>query len=176
MMSPMHPGIGFLAAIYLIIICILQNGHGFCFQSTERWSFSNGNDIDQGNSNSNQPTLCNSNSNRRDVLSIILATPAAVVIPAVSTASESTGAGTAASTAASSGEPKGAQVHESPEEPTEEERREELRQRLIERRQLMEASRTSNSRQSYLDLSRQRAALYNTTSKAVSCPPNIPCL
>lgn len=59
----------------------------------------------------------------------------------------------------------------------EEERRrqEELLQRIRERRQLMEASRSSNSRQSYLDLSRQRAALYNTTSKAVSCPPNVPC-
>jgi hypothetical protein len=51
-----------------------------------------------------------------------------------------------------------------------------VQQRLQERRQLMEASRSSNSRQSYLDLSRQRAALYNTTSKAVSCPPSIPCL
>jgi hypothetical protein len=51
-----------------------------------------------------------------------------------------------------------------------------VQQRLLERRQLMQASRSSNSRQSYLDLSRQRAALYNTTSQAVSCPPNIPCL
>jgi hypothetical protein len=51
-----------------------------------------------------------------------------------------------------------------------------IQQRLLERRQLMQASRSSNSRQSYLDLSRQRAALYNTTSQAVSCPPNIPCL
>ena len=61
---------------------------------------------------------------------------------------------------------------------TEEEQgqRQALVQRMQERRQLMEASRSSNSRQSYLDLSRQRAALYNTTSKAVSCPPNIPCL
>jgi hypothetical protein len=40
----------------------------------------------------------------------------------------------------------------------------------------MQASRSSNDRQSYLDLSRQRAALYNTTSKTVSCPPGIPCL
>ena len=60
---------------------------------------------------------------------------------------------------------------------TEEEReRQALLQRMQERRQLMEASRSSNSRQSYLDLSRQRASLYNTTSKAVSCPPNIPCI
>lgn len=50
------------------------------------------------------------------------------------------------------------------------------KQRMIERRQLMEASRSSNNRQSYLDLSRQRALLYNTTSKAVTCPSNIPCL
>jgi hypothetical protein len=50
-----------------------------------------------------------------------------------------------------------------------------LLQRMKERRQLLEASRSSNSRQSYLDLSRQRAALYNATSKAVSCPPNVPC-
>lgn len=55
------------------------------------------------------------------------------------------------------------------------ERQREIRQRLLERRKLMQASRSSNDRQSYLDLSRQRAALYNTTSKAVSCPPNIPC-
>lgn len=56
-----------------------------------------------------------------------------------------------------------------------ERRQREIRQRLLERRKLMQASRSSNDRQSYLDLSRQRAALYNTTSKAVSCPPNIPC-
>ena len=62
------------------------------------------------------------------------------------------------------------------EEERQKRQQEELKQRLRERRQLMEASRSSNSRQSYLDLSRQRAALYNTTSKAVSCPPNIPCL
>ena len=55
-------------------------------------------------------------------------------------------------------------------------RKEEIRQRILERRQLMEAGRSSNSRQSYLNLSRQRAAIYNTTSRAVSCPPNIPCL
>ena len=60
--------------------------------------------------------------------------------------------------------------------PEEEQLRQELLQKMKERRQLMEASRSSNNRQSYLDLSRQRAALYNTTSKAVSCPPNIPCL
>lgn len=58
----------------------------------------------------------------------------------------------------------------------EEESRDEVLQRMKERRQLMQASRTSNDRQSYLDLSRQRAKLYNTTSRAVSCPPNIPCI
>jgi len=57
----------------------------------------------------------------------------------------------------------------------EEQKQQEIRQRLLERRKLMQASRSSNNRQSYLDLSRQRAALYNTTSKAVSCPPNVPC-
>mmetsp|Transcript_17338 Transcript_17338/g.47334 ORF Transcript_17338/g.47334 Transcript_17338/m.47334 type:complete len:134 (+) Transcript_17338:1-402(+) len=58
------------------------------------------------------------------------------------------------------------------------EEKEQIRQRLIERRKLMEASRSTNSRQSYLDLSRQRAALYyyNTTYQGVSCPPGIPCL
>jgi hypothetical protein len=63
---------------------------------------------------------------------------------------------------------------------TEEEKakqQEQLRQRMMERRQLMEASRSSNSRQSYLDLSKQRASLvYNTTYRGVTCPPNIPCL
>lgn len=60
-------------------------------------------------------------------------------------------------------------------EEQEQARRQALVVRMKERRQLMEASRSSDNRQSYLDLSRQRAALYNTTSKAVSCPPNIPC-
>ena len=50
------------------------------------------------------------------------------------------------------------------------------KQRMIERRQLMDASRSSNNRQSYLDLSKQRAFLYNTTPKAITCPTNIPCL
>jgi hypothetical protein len=53
------------------------------------------------------------------------------------------------------------------EEDDEEERRpkeEALRQRMLERRQLMEASRSSKNRQSYLDLSRQRAVLYNTSA------------
>ena len=50
------------------------------------------------------------------------------------------------------------------------------KQRMIERRQLMDASRSSNNRQSYLDLSKQRAFLYNTTPKAITCPTKIPCL
>ncbi len=41
---------------------------------------------------------------------------------------------------------------------------------------MMRASQTSGDRQIYLDLSRQRAALYNTTSRAWTCPPLIPCL
>jgi hypothetical protein len=56
------------------------------------------------------------------------------------------------------------------------EQRQATLQRLVERRQLMQASRSSNNRQSYLDLSKQRAALYNTTFQGVTCPPNIPCL
>jgi hypothetical protein len=57
-----------------------------------------------------------------------------------------------------------------------EEERQEVLQRLEERHQLMQASRSTSNRQDYLDLSRQRAKLYNTTSKAWSCPPNIPCI
>lgn len=56
------------------------------------------------------------------------------------------------------------------------EEKERIRQRILERRQLMQASKSTNSRQDYLDLSRQRAALYNTTYRGVTCPPNIPCL
>ena len=51
----------------------------------------------------------------------------------------------------------------------EEDRARMIRQRLQERRALMQVSRTSESRQSYLDLSRQRAKLYNTTSRAADC-------
>ena len=50
-----------------------------------------------------------------------------------------------------------------------------LKARLAERRQLLELSRSSPDRQRYFDASRQRAALYNATSKAWSCPPNVPC-
>jgi len=52
-----------------------------------------------------------------------------------------------------------------------------LREKLAARRQLLELSRSSPDRQRYFDLSRQRAAVvYNTTSRAANCPPNIPCL
>jgi hypothetical protein len=98
--------------------------------------------------------------NRRDTVWSILAT---AVTPAVVVG------GSSSSTTIGDGE-------EDLSEEERQKRQEELSQRLIERRQLMQASRSSNNRQSYLDLSRQRAALYNTTSKAWSCPPNIPCL
>jgi membrane carboxypeptidase/penicillin-binding protein PbpC len=67
-------------------------------------------------------------------------------------------------------------VHASELTEDQQEQREETLKRLLERRQLMQASRSSNNRQSYLDLSKQRAALYNTTFQGVTCPPNIPCL
>ena len=52
-----------------------------------------------------------------------------------------------------------------------------LQAKLAERRKLMELSRSSNDRQRYFDLSRQRASVvYNTTSRAASCIPGIPCI
>ena len=52
-----------------------------------------------------------------------------------------------------------------------------LQEKLAERRKLMELSRSSNDRQRYFDLSRQRArVVYNTTSKAASCVPGVPCI
>ena len=52
-----------------------------------------------------------------------------------------------------------------------------LQAKLAERRKLMELSRSSNDRQRYFDLSRQRASVvYNTTSKAASCVPGLPCI
>ena len=52
-----------------------------------------------------------------------------------------------------------------------------LQEKLAERRKLMELSRSSNDRQRYFDLSRQRASVvYNTTSKAASCVPGLPCI
>ncbi|KAL3926483.1 MAG: hypothetical protein SGPRY_003276 [Prymnesium sp.] len=50
------------------------------------------------------------------------------------------------------------------------------RQRIADRRKLFEQSRTTSDRQTILDLSRQRAALYNTTFQGASCIPGIPCL
>ena len=50
------------------------------------------------------------------------------------------------------------------------------KQRIADRRALFEQSRTNRNRQDVLDLSRQRAALYNTTFKGASCIPGIPCL
>jgi len=51
-----------------------------------------------------------------------------------------------------------------------------LAAKLAARRQLLEASRSSTNRQREFDLSAQRAALYNTTSRAWACPPGVPCL
>lgn len=52
-----------------------------------------------------------------------------------------------------------------------------LQEKLADRRKMMELSRSSNDRQRYFDLSRQRAsAVYNTTSRAASCVPGLPCI
>ena len=52
-----------------------------------------------------------------------------------------------------------------------------LQAKLAERRKLMELSRSSNDRQRYFDLSRQRASVvYNTSSRAASCVPGLPCI
>jgi hypothetical protein len=51
------------------------------------------------------------------------------------------------------------------------------RRRIIqERRAMMQQSRTTTRRQDLFDLSRQRAALYNTTYQGASCAPGVPCL
>lgn len=50
------------------------------------------------------------------------------------------------------------------------------KQRIADRRALFEQSRTNRNRQDLLDLSRQRAALYNTTFQGGSCIPGIPCI
>ena len=52
---------------------------------------------------------------------------------------------------------------------------EECKQRIADRRALFEQSRTTSDRQKILDLSRQRAALYNTTFQGASCIPGLPC-
>ena len=52
-----------------------------------------------------------------------------------------------------------------------------LQEKLAERRKLMELSRSSNDRQRYFDLSRQRASVvYNTTYQGASCIPGLPCI
>ena len=52
-----------------------------------------------------------------------------------------------------------------------------LKEKLAERRKLMELSRSSNDRQRYFDLSRQRASVvYNTTYQGASCIPGLPCI
>jgi hypothetical protein len=49
-------------------------------------------------------------------------------------------------------------------------------QRTIQqRRAMLQQSRSTTSRAQVFELSRQRAALYNTTSQAASCPQGIPC-
>jgi hypothetical protein len=50
------------------------------------------------------------------------------------------------------------------------------RQRIADRRAIFAQSRTTTSRQNMMDLSKQRAALYNTTYQGASCIPGIPCL
>ena len=47
--------------------------------------------------------------------------------------------------------------------------------RIAERRAIYMQSRTTTSRQEMFDLSRQRAALYNTTYRGASCVPGLPC-
>ena len=51
------------------------------------------------------------------------------------------------------------------------------RKRIIEgRRAMMNQSRSTSQRSEVLELSRQRAKLYGTDFKGVSCPPGIPCI
>jgi peptide deformylase len=51
------------------------------------------------------------------------------------------------------------------------------RKRIIEeRRAMMRQSRTNTRRQDVFELSRQRAAMYNTTNQGAQCPPGIPCI
>ena len=51
------------------------------------------------------------------------------------------------------------------------------RKRIIDdRRAMMRQSKSTTRRQDMFDLSRQRAALYNTTYQGAACLPNIPCL
>lgn len=52
----------------------------------------------------------------------------------------------------------------------------ECQKRIEERRQLNRQSRSTRSRQEIMDLSKQRAALYNTTYQGTNCVPGVPCL
>ena len=49
------------------------------------------------------------------------------------------------------------------------------KQRIADRRALFLQSRTTKDRQVMFDLSRQRAAMYNTTYQGASCIPGVPC-
>lgn len=49
------------------------------------------------------------------------------------------------------------------------------KQRIADRRSLFEQSRTTSDRQKIMDLSRQRAVLYNTTYQGANCVPGLPC-
>ena len=50
------------------------------------------------------------------------------------------------------------------------------KQIIDDRRAMMRQSKTTTRRQDMFELSRQRAALYNTTFQGAACVPNIPCL
>jgi len=52
----------------------------------------------------------------------------------------------------------------------------ERKAKIEARRALMKQSRSNTRRGDLLELSRQRAGLYNTTYRGVTCPPGIPCL
>lgn len=53
---------------------------------------------------------------------------------------------------------------------------EERKRRILERRAIMQQSRTTTKRSDMFELAQQRAKLYNTTYRGASCPPGIPCL
>ena len=58
-----------------------------------------------------------------------------------------------------------------------EECRQERRKKIMERRAILQQSRTTTKRSDMFELSRQRAALYNTTYQGAACPPGgVPCL
>ena len=52
----------------------------------------------------------------------------------------------------------------------------ERRRKIEERRAMMKQARSSRERSDVLELSRQRAQLYGTSFKGVSCPQGIPCI